>query len=507
MGIAQYDQFLTRQYTPITNKLSDLNQAIANQTEITSQQALNQQQLIDQTQQLVELQDKKAETKDAKAKAKLLEAQAKANESTPNVPARLRALPQRNEVEQPVLYKDEEGDFRLGPKKVKFRFVDGDTAYMIVSKNSTPVKITKELAENLTDDQLNANISPENVVKLHYIFTQARMNPRSRKFAALNKKYNQIDAKQIDSFKTELGFNRDPANTSEPVIPQEELSEDPTILVPEETPEKEKKKKKTKSKSSQPQSQLVDVVVPDPQTPKKSALTKLREKSQQVFSSVTTPVKNLFGASDEPLTGNGISLPGGGISLPGGGITLPGTPKGGMSVLPPAALPPPTVPPVLVQAVDPNLNPFGNWFISRPDLAQGRLKVFKQGGKIALNKKIDQTFIKLLTERFNPKFTYSPQATDTYRELIKGSGAQLSKNTKKYQLVYGGCGGPAVQFYDKPEQLVDRLKILMGSYSAGNIDNPVISNEIMGLADQLLKLGALTKKEHEGITRKYVLRS
>jgi len=50
--------------------------------------------------------------------------------------------------------------------------------------------------------------------------------------------------------------------------------------------------------------------------------------------------------------------------------------------------------------------------------------------------------------------------------------------------------GSSVFHYNSPEQLKDRMKILIGSMAAGN-NSPVLRNDLSQINDELLKIGAI----------------
>ena len=56
-------------------------------------------------------------------------------------------------------------------------------------------------------------------------------------------------------------------------------------------------------------------------------------------------------------------------------------------------------------------------------------------------------------------------------------------------------------YYNKPQQLIDRLKLLVRSKRAGNT-NPEIDNEIIGISDELLKKGFIMRGEYTRLMNK-----
>ena len=56
-------------------------------------------------------------------------------------------------------------------------------------------------------------------------------------------------------------------------------------------------------------------------------------------------------------------------------------------------------------------------------------------------------------------------------------------------------GNNSLIYYNKPQQLIDRLRLLVGSKKAGNT-NPEIDNEIIGISDELVKKGLIMNEDY-----------
>ena len=54
------------------------------------------------------------------------------------------------------------------------------------------------------------------------------------------------------------------------------------------------------------------------------------------------------------------------------------------------------------------------------------------------------------------------------------------------------------------DENLQRLRTLIGSYHAGNINNKPLKNELMKISDELLKSGKMSKKEHKTIYDQYI---
>ena len=57
--------------------------------------------------------------------------------------------------------------------------------------------------------------------------------------------------------------------------------------------------------------------------------------------------------------------------------------------------------------------------------------------------------------------------------------------------------------YNDPNELAERMKILVGSMAAGN-NSPVIKNDLTMINDEFLKIGAIDQTTHEKFYKKYL---
>jgi hypothetical protein len=127
--------------------------------------------------------------------------------------------------------------------------------------------------------------------------------------------------------------------------------------------------------------------------------------------------------------------------------------------------------------IDPNL------------LRVGRLKAYI-GGSLVLDCPADKSLQDLLTKRLDRRNDYTPQAVETFRHLVKLSGIPLTdrKNNRKVDLL----GGPDIKWYNSPDQLVERLTLLIASKQAGNTG---VANELSNVIDALESRGCITKSQ------------
>ena len=110
-----------------------------------------------------------------------------------------------------------------------------------------------------------------------------------------------------------------------------------------------------------------------------------------------------------------------------------------------------------------------------------------RGGSLVYQADADKSLIDLLTKRFNPKTKYSLNAVRIFNDLNQLSNMPKHKSSGKGRMV-----GSSVFHYNSPEQLTDRIKILIGSMAAGN-NSPVLRNDLSQINDELLKLEQLIK--------------
>ena len=89
-------------------------------------------------------------------------------------------------------------------------------------------------------------------------------------------------------------------------------------------------------------------------------------------------------------------------------------------------------------------------------------------------------------------------AVKIFNDLNMLSNMPKHRSSGKSRIV-----GSSVVFYQDPEQLVDRMKILIGSMAAGN-NSLVLKNDLSQVNDELLKIGAIDRPTHEKFYNKYL---
>jgi hypothetical protein len=132
-------------------------------------------------------------------------------------------------------------------------------------------------------------------------------------------------------------------------------------------------------------------------------------------------------------------------------------------------------------------NQFGNLVVDPVALQAGRLRAF-DGGRLVFEAPADQTLYDLLTKRFVKARRYTPAAVEAFKKLVELAGLPVNgRHSKKHKLLRGG----AIQFYNDPDALVERLQLLTASKAAGNTG---LDNEISAILDELMRTGAVPKE-------------
>ena len=141
---------------------------------------------------------------------------------------------------------------------------------------------------------------------------------------------------------------------------------------------------------------------------------------------------------------------------------------------------------------------YGNLSVDVPRLMnEMKLNVFR-GGKIIYQADADKSLVDLLTKRFNPRKKYSMNAVKIFNDLNLLANLPRHPSSGKSKLL-----GSGVVYYNDPNELAERMKILVGSMAAGN-NSPVIKNDLAMINDEFLKIGAINKQIHEKFYNKYI---
>ena len=141
---------------------------------------------------------------------------------------------------------------------------------------------------------------------------------------------------------------------------------------------------------------------------------------------------------------------------------------------------------------------YGNLSVDVPKLKnEMKLNVFR-GGKIIYQADADKSLVDLLTKRFNPRRSYSLNAVKIFNDLNLLANLPRHPSSGKSKLL-----GSGVVYYNDPNELAERMKILVGSMAAGN-NSPVIKNDLAMINDEFLKIGAIDQTTHEKFYKKYL---
>ena len=141
---------------------------------------------------------------------------------------------------------------------------------------------------------------------------------------------------------------------------------------------------------------------------------------------------------------------------------------------------------------------YGNLSVDVPRLMnEMKLNVFR-GGKLIYQADADKSLVDLLTKRFNPRRSYSLNAVKIFNDLNLLANLPRHPSSGKSKLL-----GSGVVYYNDPNELAERMKILVGSMAAGN-NSPVIKNDLAMINDEFLRIGAIDKQIHEKFYKKYI---
>ena len=83
------------------------------------------------------------------------------------------------------------------------------------------------------------------------------------------------------------------------------------------------------------------------------------------------------------------------------------------------------------------------------------------------------------------------------KKMITFQGSGIKKRSRERKK-----GGGAVSFFSNPKELLQKLKVIIGSILAGNT-NVGIRNTGVGILDFLLKEGAINRSQHEKLFKNY----
>ncbi|XP_068726604.1 uncharacterized protein [Montipora capricornis] len=147
--------------------------------------------------------------------------------------------------------------------------------------------------------------------------------------------------------------------------------------------------------------------------------------------------------------------------------------------------------------VNPKNGQYGGLIIDVPKLfGQLKMVAHKDGQKV-YDKQADFDTIDLFTKRFNSRKKYSPLSREIFNDINTLSEIPIHRTSNKFKRL-----GSGVVFYNNPEDLLSRLKLLSGSILAGNNG---VKNEFTQVAHALNKIGVASNDQLNNLLTEYVI--
>jgi len=151
---------------------------------------------------------------------------------------------------------------------------------------------------------------------------------------------------------------------------------------------------------------------------------------------------------------------------------------------------------------------FGNIKINRDLLIKSHhLKAYQKQGrkKILDHAEVPMDLIRLLTQRYNPKYQYDANSLHMYNQLLEKAKLIDESNTAyKRNSKIKRMNEPSVKIYDAPEQVLERVNVIIGMMEAGNKSRKVME-ELSQLLDSLLRRKAISPEQYKQIVDAYIL--
>lgn len=146
---------------------------------------------------------------------------------------------------------------------------------------------------------------------------------------------------------------------------------------------------------------------------------------------------------------------------------------------------------------------YGDVIINLPQLfGYHKLIVMDGEGDIKMTAKVDQSFVELITKRYNPKVAYSQPSIKLFNKLNRIAGLPIHKGSGKYKMTNEDIHKKIYRIITNPDELVARLEILTGQIGAGN-DADEVRNETSEVLDKLLEFGTISKAQHKLMFKKF----
>ena len=141
---------------------------------------------------------------------------------------------------------------------------------------------------------------------------------------------------------------------------------------------------------------------------------------------------------------------------------------------------------------------YGNLSVDVPRLMnEMKLNVFRGGKSYIKLMRINHSLICLPKDSIRGK-NIRLNAVKIFNDLNLLANLPRHPSSGKSKLL-----GSGVVYYNDPNELAERMKILVGSMAAGN-NSPVIKNDLAMINDEFLRIGAIDKQIHEKFYKKYI---
>ena len=121
-----------------------------------------------------------------------------------------------------------------------------------------------------------------------------------------------------------------------------------------------------------------------------------------------------------------------------------------------------------------------------------------KGLEVVVDEMVDNDTIKLITERYNPRKTYSVKTENRFKHLTEMSGLPMHKTSSQFVKIIKPKEDSTIKYYNDPIELLNELEIIIGSLKSGNT-SPLLLNKII---DELLQKGFIEQNQHESLFKK-----
>ena len=98
-------------------------------------------------------------------------------------------------------------------------------------------------------------------------------------------------------------------------------------------------------------------------------------------------------------------------------------------------------------------------------------------------------------EKYQKDVEENKKINEMFKQTKKKEGKGVKRGNSNGSLIY----------YNNPQQLIDRLRLLVGSKRAGNT-NPEIDSEIIGISDELVKKGLIMNYDYTNFMNKNLIK-